>query len=48
MKLLRFKLRGVQGNSKNGEQGNPDQHLQASACCKHFNAYDLDNWNGVD
>ena len=41
-------VRGVQGDSKNGEQGNPDQHLQASACCKHFTAYDLDDWNGVD
>lgn len=41
-------VRGVQGDSKNGDQGNPDQHLQASACCKHFTAYDLDDWNGVD
>ncbi|KAI3887300.1 hypothetical protein MKX03_017861 [Papaver bracteatum] len=23
-------------------------HLQASACCKHFTAYDLDNWNGTN
>ncbi|KAM3688334.1 hypothetical protein ACJW31_10G141600 [Castanea mollissima] len=41
-------VRGVQGDSKKGGQGNPDQHLQASACCKHFTAYDLDDWNGVD
>lgn len=40
-------VRGVQGDSfeggllKNG-------HLQASACCKHFTAYDLDRWNGFD
>ena len=31
-----------------GVQGDSDRHLQASACCKHFTAYDLDDWNGVD
>ncbi|TYI39373.1 hypothetical protein ES332_A02G093500v1 [Gossypium tomentosum] len=29
------------------EGGKLGQHLQASACCKHFTAYDLDNWKGV-
>lgn len=23
-------------------------YLKTSACCKHYTAYDLDNWNGVD
>ncbi|KAK9015707.1 hypothetical protein V6N11_006801 [Hibiscus sabdariffa] len=33
-------VKGLQGS--NGEQ------LKVAACCKHFTAYDLDNWNGVD
>ncbi|XP_022138609.1 beta-D-xylosidase 1 [Momordica charantia] len=34
-------VRGLQGNG----QGN---RLKVAACCKHYTAYDLDNWNGVD
>ncbi|XP_020579311.1 probable beta-D-xylosidase 7 [Phalaenopsis equestris] len=37
-------VRGVQGYSYGGEGG---AGLKASACCKHFTAYDLDRWNGV-
>ncbi|KAJ6343736.1 hypothetical protein OIU76_005476 [Salix suchowensis] len=29
-------------------QGNDGNRLKVAACCKHFTAYDLDNWNGVD
>ncbi|TYH27733.1 hypothetical protein ES288_A02G091400v1 [Gossypium darwinii] len=36
---------GYKGDSFEG--GKLGQHLQASACCKHFTAYDLDNWKGV-
>lgn len=25
---------------------NPDQ-LKVAACCKHYTAYDLDNWKGI-
>lgn len=39
-------VRGVQGDSFEG--GSLRGHLQASACCKHFTAYDLDNWKGVN
>lgn len=39
-------VRGLQGDSFKG--GKLGQRLQASACCKHFTAYDLDNWNGTD
>ncbi|GLT64293.1 hypothetical protein SLA2020_367970 [Shorea laevis] len=39
-------VRGVQGDSFEG--GKLKGHLQASACCKHFTAYDLDDWNGVN
>lgn len=38
-------VRGVQGDSFRG--GKLKGHLQASACCKHFTAYDLDNWKGT-
>ncbi|EEF47284.1 probable beta-D-xylosidase 2 [Ricinus communis] len=31
-----------------GLQGNDGERLKVAACCKHFTAYDLDNWNGVD
>ncbi|KAK6940138.1 Fibronectin type III-like domain [Dillenia turbinata] len=39
-------VRGVQGDSFHGGKLR-DGHLQASACCKHFTAYDLDNWKGI-
>ncbi|XP_039059380.1 probable beta-D-xylosidase 7 [Hibiscus syriacus] len=38
-------VRGLQGDSFEG--GKLGEHLQASACCKHFTAYDLDNWRGM-
>ncbi|OMO58430.1 hypothetical protein COLO4_34658 [Corchorus olitorius] len=33
-------VRGLQSASGN--------RLKVAACCKHYTAYDLDNWNGVD
>lgn len=35
-------VRGLQGNGGGGDR------LKVAACCKHYTAYDLDNWNGVD
>ncbi|KAL2232016.1 probable beta-D-xylosidase 7 [Sesamum indicum] len=40
-------VRGIQGDSFEGGSLK-DGRLQVSACCKHFTAYDLDNWKGVD
>lgn len=37
-------VRGLQGDSFEG--GKLNGYLQASACCKHFTAYDLENWMG--
>ncbi|KAL5700927.1 putative beta-D-xylosidase 2 [Ranunculus cassubicifolius] len=34
-------VRGLQGYDPNGR-------LKVAACCKHYTAYDLDNWNGID
>ncbi|CAL1397358.1 unnamed protein product [Linum trigynum] len=31
-----------------GLQGTSGNRLKVAACCKHYTAYDLDNWNGVD
>ncbi|KAE8671268.1 Beta-xylosidase/alpha-L-arabinofuranosidase 2 [Hibiscus syriacus] len=31
-----------------GLQGGDGDRLKVAACCKHFTAYDLDNWHGVD
>ena len=31
-----------------GLQGNAGNRLKVAACCKHYTAYDLDNWNGFD
>ncbi|KAM7274542.1 hypothetical protein ACFE04_016408 [Oxalis oulophora] len=35
-------------NYVKGLQGNNGNRLKVAACCKHFTAYDLDNWHGVD
>ncbi|KAL0547524.1 hypothetical protein IC582_017462 [Cucumis melo] len=35
-------------NYVRGLQGTEGNRLKVAACCKHFTAYDLDNWNGVD
>lgn len=33
----------------NGLQGDgAGNRLKVAACCKHYTAYDLDNWNGVN
>lgn len=34
-------VRGLQGSDAG-------DRLKVAACCKHFTAYDLDNWNGFD
>ncbi|KAK7379037.1 hypothetical protein VNO80_04489 [Phaseolus coccineus] len=31
-----------------GLQGTHANRLKVAACCKHFTAYDLDNWKGMD
>ncbi|MQL96769.1 hypothetical protein Taro_029446 [Colocasia esculenta] len=38
-------VRGLQGDTYQG--GSLGTGLKASACCKHFTAYDLDRWKGV-
>lgn len=31
-----------------GLQGTDSNRLKVAACCKHYTAYDLDDWSGVD
>lgn len=40
-------VRGIQGDSFEGGMIKGGR-LQASACCKHFTAYDLDQWKGIN
>ncbi|KAI4334935.1 hypothetical protein L6164_013633 [Bauhinia variegata] len=40
----KYAARYVQGLQGDGA-GN---RLKVAACCKHYTAYDLDNWNGID
>ncbi|PPD89805.1 hypothetical protein GOBAR_DD13247 [Gossypium barbadense] len=35
-------------NYVRGLQSTTGIRLKVAACCKHYTAYDLDNWNGVD
>jgi beta-glucosidase-like glycosyl hydrolase len=30
------------------QEGEDTKHLKASACCKHYTAYDVEDWGGVD
>lgn len=30
------------------QNGSDPNYLQVSSCCKHYTAYDLENWGGVD
>lgn len=42
-------VRGLQ--DVEGQENTADlstRPLKVSACCKHYAAYDLDNWKGVD
>lgn len=29
------------------QEGEDSRYLKVSSCCKHYSAYDLDNWHGV-
>lgn len=44
-------IKGLQGLARNPEDGSDQAispYLQIGATCKHFLAYDLENWNGTD
>jgi len=40
-------VRGLQGDPLNSaSEASSSTRLRASACCKHYTAYDMDNWEG--
>lgn len=41
-------VRGIQGDVYEGGKLFTNGPLQASVCCKHFTAYDLDHWKGIN
>ncbi|URE40679.1 Glycosyl hydrolase family 3 N terminal domain [Musa troglodytarum] len=42
-------VRGLQDVEGNEVAANPDSRpLKVSSCCKHYAAYDVDNWFGID
>ena len=39
----------VKGLQEVGKEGNFDaDRLKVSSCCKHYTAYDVDSWKGID
>ena len=39
---------GGAGDAQRGAGGVTDGALKVAACCKHYTAYDVDNWKGVE
>ncbi|KAK8993565.1 hypothetical protein V6N11_033658 [Hibiscus sabdariffa] len=45
--VSKYAVNYVRGLQEVGSSGDGDK-LKVSSCCKHYTAYDLDNWKGVD
>lgn len=41
-------VRGLQDVVSDDDDDKNGERLKVSSCCKHYTAYDLDNWKGVD
>ena len=41
-------LQDVEGTENNKYKDLNSRPLKVSACCKHFTAYDVDNWKGIE
>eukprot|EP00257_Ricinus_communis_P020591 XP_015579855.1 probable beta-D-xylosidase 5 isoform X2 [Ricinus communis] len=47
--VSRYAVNYVRGLQEVGDEGNSTaDKLKVSSCCKHYTAYDLDKWKGVD
>lgn len=47
--VSRYAVSYVKGLQEVGQEGNfSSEKLKVSSCCKHYTAYDVDNWKGVD
>lgn len=45
--VSKYGVNYVRGLQEVGSHGSKDM-LKVSSCCKHYTAYDIDNWKGVD
>ncbi|CAI0400283.1 unnamed protein product [Linum tenue] len=41
-------VKGLQDTGEGVITGGHNSRLKVSSCCKHYTAYDLDNWKGID
>lgn len=47
--VSKYGVNYVRGLQEMGAEGNiTSDKLKVSSCCKHYTAYDVDNWKGVD
>ncbi|PSS26140.1 Beta-D-xylosidase [Actinidia chinensis var. chinensis] len=50
--VSKYAVNYVRGLQEVGQEGNfsndSNDKLKVSSCCKHYTAYDVDNWKGVD
>lgn len=46
--VSKYSVNYVKGLQDVHEAGGKSRRLKVSSCCKHYTAYDLDNWKGVD
>jgi beta-D-xylosidase 4 len=47
--VSKYAVNYVRGLQEVGKEGNSTgNRLKVSSCCKHYTAYDLDKWKGVD
>ncbi|CAI9765614.1 unnamed protein product [Fraxinus pennsylvanica] len=47
--VAKYAVNYVRGLQETGQEGNfSSESLKVSSCCKHYTAYDVDNWKGVD
>ncbi|XP_059652997.1 probable beta-D-xylosidase 5 [Cornus florida] len=47
--VAKYAVNYVRGLQEVGQEGDfSSEKLKVSSCCKHYTAYDLDNWKGVD
>lgn len=47
--VSKYAVNYVRGLQEVGQEGNfTNERLKVSSCCKHYTAYDVDNWKGVD
>lgn len=46
--VSKYAVNYVKGLQDVHDAGGKSRRLKVSSCCKHYTAYDLDNWKGID